>query len=109
MGRTRQIGKVAGTQSFRLEMFFFVSSSHANLLIFTNLMLTQTSLQGEDPMVILSRKDVGNPVDYFDKNFEEYKAGFESGGEFWLGLEQLHMLTSEGSYNLKITMKDFDD
>ena len=26
----------------------------------------------------------------------------------WLGLEKLHQLTSEGSYSLRITMKDFD-
>ena len=29
-------------------------------------------------------------------------------GEFWLGLEALHKLTSEGSYSLHILMKDFD-
>ena len=29
-------------------------------------------------------------------------------GEIWLGLENLHQLTSEGSYSLNITMKDFD-
>ena len=29
---------------------------------------------------MLSRKQVGNPDDYFDKNFEEYRAGFESRG-----------------------------
>ena len=28
--------------------------------------------------------------------------------EGWLGLEKLHQLTSEGSYSLRITMKDFD-
>ena len=30
-------------------------------------------------------------------------------GEFWLGLEKLHQLTSEGNFSLRITMKDFDD
>ena len=30
-------------------------------------------------------------------------------GELWLGLENLHQLTSEASYSLRITMKDFDD
>ena len=29
-------------------------------------------------------------------------------GESWLGLEKLHQLTSEGSYSLHITLKDFD-
>ena len=30
--------------------------------------------------MILRRKEVGNPVDYFDKTFAEYKTGFESRG-----------------------------
>ena len=30
---------------------------------------------------MLRRKEAGNPTDYFDKNFEEYKEGFQSGGE----------------------------
>ena len=30
-------------------------------------------------------------------------------GELWLGLENLHQLTSEGSYSLNITLKDFDN
>ena len=31
-----------------------------------------------------------------------------SPGELWLGLETIHQLTSDGSYSLRITMKDFD-
>ena len=30
--------------------------------------------------VVLRRKEVGNPLYYFDKSFEEYKNGFESKG-----------------------------
>ena len=30
--------------------------------------------------VVLRRKEVGNPEDYFDKSFEEYEYGFESKG-----------------------------
>jgi len=56
----------------------------------------------------LNRKEVGNPSDFFDKNFEDYKTGFSSRGETWLGLETLHKLTSTGAYSLRITMKDFD-
>ena len=29
-------------------------------------------------------------------------------GERWLGLENLHRLTSEQSYSLKVTMTDYD-
>ena len=30
-------------------------------------------------------------------------------GELWLGLEQLHKLTSERDYKLKVTLMDFDN
>ena len=30
-------------------------------------------------------------------------------GESWLGLENLHQLTSESNYSLRITLTDFDD
>jgi len=59
-------------------------------------------------VTMLHRKQVGNPSDYFDRNFTNYKEGFQSNGEIWLGLETLHKLTSAGSYGLHIRMKDFD-
>merc|ERR1712113_745563 len=59
-------------------------------------------------VLVLKRKEVGNPPDYFDKTFAEYKEGFASRGESWVGLQRLHTLTSQGSYKLKITMTDFD-
>ena len=31
---------------------------------------------------MLRRKEVGNPIDYFNRSFTEYKAGFESRGKF---------------------------
>ena len=30
-------------------------------------------------------------------------------GEWWLGLEALHRITSQRYYKLRITLKDFDD
>ena len=32
-------------------------------------------------VVMLRRKEVGNPVDFFQKTFPEYQAGFEANGE----------------------------
>ena len=71
---------------------------------------------------VLVRKEVGNPADFFDKTFAEYKKGFSAKGglkresiyiiilpgEIWLGLDNLHRLTSQQDYKLKITMTDFD-
>ena len=36
------------------------------------------SLPGQ--VLVLVRKEVGNPVDYFEKTFAEYKEGFSSNG-----------------------------
>merc|ERR1712110_186423 len=36
------------------------------------------SVQPQGAQVILVRKEAGNPVDYFDKTFAEYQAGFEA-------------------------------
>uniref|UniRef100_A0AAY5KCN9 Fibrinogen-like protein 1 n=2 Tax=Esox lucius TaxID=8010 RepID=A0AAY5KCN9_ESOLU len=47
----------------------------------------------------------------FDRAWVEYKHGFGdslSDGEFWLGNDPLHYLTSQGDYDLKINMEDFD-
>ena len=32
---------------------------------------------------MLRRKEVGNPVDFFDKTFEEYQEGFAANGELF--------------------------
>merc|ERR1712126_272106 len=81
----------------------------ALLLIAAIILLAQPSLQSDGSVVILKRKYVGNVPDFFDKDFQDYKAGFQSRGELWLGLEKLHQLTSEGNYGLHITLKDWDD
>ena len=33
-------------------------------------------------MVMLRRKEGGNPTEYFDKTFAEYKEGFQSEGKY---------------------------
>ncbi|XP_060941667.1 fibrinogen-like protein 1 [Limanda limanda] len=48
----------------------------------------------------------------FDREWVEYKHGFgdlySPDGEFWLGNEPLHYLTSQGNYDLHIDMEDFE-
>uniref|UniRef100_A0A3Q0RJ85 Fibrinogen-like protein 1 n=1 Tax=Amphilophus citrinellus TaxID=61819 RepID=A0A3Q0RJ85_AMPCI len=48
----------------------------------------------------------------FDRSWVEYKHGFgdlfSPDGEFWLGNEPLHHLTSQGTYDLRINMEDFE-
>merc|ERR1712061_579250 len=58
--------------------------------------------------LVLVRKEVGNPPFYFDKTYAEYKRGFASNGESWIGLDNLHRVTSQKDFSMKITMTDFD-
>ncbi|XP_073418890.1 angiopoietin-2-like [Dendrobates tinctorius] len=56
--------------------------------------------------VIQHRRD--GSVD-FHRNWKEYKEGFGSPtGEYWLGNEFVHQLTSQRSYTLRIQLQDWD-
>uniref|UniRef100_A0ABM5GIF3 Fibrinogen-like protein 1 n=1 Tax=Pogona vitticeps TaxID=103695 RepID=A0ABM5GIF3_9SAUR len=49
----------------------------------------------------------------FDRDWAEYDQGFgdfiSPNGEYWLGNKNLHYLTSQGNYTLKISLSDFED
>ena len=48
-------------------------------------------------------------VDFY-RDWNSYKKGFgDLNGEFWLGNDNLHRLTSQGKYKLRIDLEDFDD
>ncbi|XP_078534237.1 fibrinogen-like protein 1 [Lissotriton helveticus] len=59
---------------------------------------------------VLQRRSDGSQS--FDRNWNDYKHGFgdyTSGrGEFWLGNDNLHFLTSQGDYTLRIDLADFE-
>ncbi|KAM9315163.1 fibrinogen-like protein 1 [Pholidichthys leucotaenia] len=48
----------------------------------------------------------------FDRAWVEYKHGFgdlfSPDGEFWLGNDPLHYLTSQGNYEMRVDMEDFE-
>merc|ERR1719150_152383 len=73
--------------------------------------LTEQDTCNKQPceIMVLRRKEVGNVANYFEKSFEEYKNGFESKGEIWIGLKKLRQLTYTGNYGLEVRLKDFDD
>ncbi|KAG7461832.1 hypothetical protein MATL_G00195300 [Megalops atlanticus] len=60
---------------------------------------------------VLQRRSDGS--EHFDRDWKEYKQGFgnmnSANGEFWLGNDNLHYLTSQGDYSLRINMMDFSD
>ncbi|CAH1224584.1 ANGPT1 [Branchiostoma lanceolatum] len=56
--------------------------------------------------VIQRRQDGSVP---FNKNWEEYKQGFgDKNGEYWLGNENIHLLTTQNNYTLRIDMMAWD-
>ncbi|KAJ8384659.1 hypothetical protein AAFF_G00199910 [Aldrovandia affinis] len=45
----------------------------------------------------------------FYRGWDQYKSGFgNAAGEYWLGLETLHLLTLRKKYELRVDMEDFE-
>ncbi|XP_069050568.1 ficolin-1-like [Lepisosteus oculatus] len=58
--------------------------------------------------LVFQRRTDGS-VDFF-RDWASYKRGFgNQQSEFWLGNDHIHSLTSSGSYELRIDLKDFDN
>ncbi|XP_053179502.1 fibrinogen-like protein 1 [Scomber japonicus] len=53
-----------------------------------------------------------NGTEMFNRSWAEYKDGFGDMdaelGEFWLGNDNLHYITAQGNYSLRINLEDFD-
>ena len=66
-------------------------------------------MNGTRFQVIQRRGNYGEPRESFNRNWDEYKYGFGSPEkEFWLGNENIHMLTRSNDYELRIDLEDFE-
>lgn len=60
--------------------------------------------------VIMRRGDYGDKMTTFHKNWASYKNGFgDSEGEFWLGNDVIHLMTTEENNMLRIHLSAFDN
>ena len=56
---------------------------------------------------LVFQKRLDGSVDFY-LGWAQYKRGFGPlTGEFWLGLDKIHRLTSSGSYKLRVDLEDF--
>nr|XP_025957791.1 angiopoietin-related protein 7-like [Dromaius novaehollandiae] len=69
--------------------------------------LCEMDTEGGGWTVIQKRQD--GSVD-FNRTWNEYKEGFgDLNGEFWLGNENIHKVTSQGDYSLRIDLEDWNN
>uniref|UniRef100_A0A6B0V813 Putative ficolin/ixoderin n=1 Tax=Ixodes ricinus TaxID=34613 RepID=A0A6B0V813_IXORI len=76
-----------------------------------NVTCDMTSKDGGGWTVVQRQSDKENNVHFFERYFEAYKRGFGTAeGSFWIGLDNLHVLTSypNNQQALKIELKRFD-
>jgi len=63
----------------------------------------------KDRIILLRRGQFGNNKDYFAKTWSDYEAGFGTENkEFWLGLRKMYQLTRTGTWELLVTLQDYD-
>lgn len=59
--------------------------------------------------MIHRRDDFGQPPENFNRDWNDYKNGFgDPSKEFWLGNENIYMLTNNDDYMIRVELEDFD-
>lgn len=59
--------------------------------------------------VIQRRDDFGDSRENFNRDWADYKNGFgDPAREFWLGNENIYMLTNNEDYMLRVELEDFE-
>ncbi|XP_052719665.1 fibrinogen C domain-containing protein 1-like [Crassostrea angulata] len=57
---------------------------------------------------VFQRRKIGNVG--FNRFWREYQYGFgDTEGDYWIGNQRIHQLTSQGWYEMRVDMSDFDN
>jgi len=65
-------------------------------------------MQAGRAWTVIRRRQDGS-VDFYNRTWEDYSRGFGSlTGEFWLGNDNIHLLTNQGRYKLHIAFDMLD-
>lgn len=58
---------------------------------------------------VIQRRDDFDPRENFNRDWSDYKNGFgDPAKEFWLGNENIYMLTNNEEYSLRVELEDFE-
>ncbi|XP_042579142.1 tenascin isoform X2 [Cyprinus carpio] len=109
--RSTQISSVFTTAGMRYrnakdcsEALLNGETSSGLYTIYTVQVYCDMSTDGGGWMVFLRRQS--GKVDFY-RNWRNYSAGFgDTNDEFWLGLSNLHKITSAGQYELRVDLRD---
>ncbi|KAK3740415.1 hypothetical protein QZH41_009480 [Actinostola sp. cb2023] len=83
------------------DVYYIVLAPSTSLQVYCDMVTS-----GGGWTVIQKRLD--GSVD-FNRGWADYKRGFGNKfGEYWLGLDAMHALTSQGSYRLRVDLEDFE-
>lgn len=91
-----------------------VNLLHKRIFLFWKKKKTKTHLRAwwqrtKQQQVIQRRDDFGEPRENFNRDWADYKNGFgDPSKEFWLGNENIYMLTNNEDYALRVELEDFE-
>lgn len=69
--------------------------------------MSRDDTESPEKWTVIQRR-IDGTVNFFRK-WEHYKIGFGSAsGEYWLGLETMHVMTQAKAYELRVDMEDFE-
>ncbi|KAK3798836.1 hypothetical protein RRG08_007193 [Elysia crispata] len=89
-----------GMAPYMSQYFHYAETNPKNTL---NISFLCDSVSDGGGWIVIQRRGTGKTN--FDRNWADYKQGFGSfDGEFWLGNDNIHAITSKGTYELRVEL-----